>query len=241
MATIPLPDRIEQVSCKHGNIYNSDTDSRIIIPKKSFNSQITFVVNSADSNNSKQHRMKLFRSGVYQMAGITQVNLEDAIEPIEIVYEYLLKSFPDIVPCPISSILRNYKCSLKDQYARIRINTLYNIVIPFTNKANAHFNYQAILTKLDEELREIIKVRIQKECGSIINIVQINESNSTLKLKRTRKDGKSTTVEIHKSGKININACLCHPEAIELQSWVNYILTTNPECIVDIRNIIADI
>jgi hypothetical protein len=253
MLNVPVGGHILKIGCNYGVIVNPSPDYepppvRVRIsnrgrkpktkPKskrklqgtgKFFSSQITFEI--YNSTNKKIYKIKLFRNGGFQVPGVNMPDMQDLIEPIKILRDYLRIEFMDesIDIQYFVSVMRNYICRISNPNMLIRLNKLETLLKGLKDMENLHpvIDLVNILKQkhnlfCDNIIKEYIGVK-----NNIIGMAEIQnncERYFGLILKFYRpvpwKMGKRTTIKVLRSGKINIDGGNSVEESYELYHWI---------------------
>lgn len=246
--THPIPPEIQMIGCNYGEIFNptyqkpkpKKTSGRGRKPKpkkkskrkvqgngRYFSSQITFVIKMLDSDIT--YKIKLFRTGVFQVPGVREPSMHDLVMPIGVLRDYLAKVLnKDVQVINFTSVMRNYKSSLVNKHYHVDLQKLEEIIIG--EKYNPiHETY------IDYMLRDINssdKTIIKKMIGNFhpLKIAEMTYNTDRcfyLMIKFYRPalhaPSKKTTVKLLKKGKINFDGGNSEKEIMELYYWLQTI------------------
>ena len=265
MLSIPEDPCIIKIGCNYGEIFNEESPHMPAKPsaKKSnrgrkpkvkaeskrklqgsgtyFSSQITFEVYHPE--NKKIYKIKLFRNGHFQVPGVSHTEMNDLIDPIIRLRDYLREQFccDEIEAVYFISVMRNYKCSLDNPNLFVYLNKLEHILID--EKKGLAFNC---------ELTELLASQyppganpwistVQEYIGTTnpMNIAEIQnncERYFGLIIKFDRpvpwKAEKKTTIKILRSGKVNFDGGNSEEEIFEMYYWLQWFLLKHYEEVV---------
>jgi hypothetical protein len=210
---------------------------------KYFASQITFLIRHPKSGIN--YKIKLFRNGIFQVPGVKNPSMEDLIDPIIILRDYLKTVFVDkqIEIVDFMAVMRNYKARVIDANLHVDLEKIDEIINK-EKKIELLKDYNAYLCSY---LSPTSKIRLTKFLGktNTLNIAEIAYNTDkcfSLNIKFRRpmpKDtSKKTTVKLLKKGKVNFDGGNSEDEITELYYWLQYIyFKYQKDILVDIRNI----
>ena len=208
---------------------------------KYFSSQISFEI--YNTYNKKITKIKIFRTGCYQIPGVKQPDMSDLMEVIILLKDYLnsirvsdeeqnkQNELKKIEIPYIISVMRNYTCRVIDLNITIILTKLEDVLhFEKSMKVGESFNkYLQFLEKIQLSSQSIHSVF--KYCN--IGFYQISEISLNgerypgLLVKFLRaipsKETKKITIKILSSGKINIDGCTSELEVYEIYYWLQYI------------------
>lgn len=260
---LPAPTgHITMIGCNYGEIFNPLYESKNKEKKQSirgrkpkpklkmkrktqgtgkyFSSQITFPIEYLGT----VYKIKLFRTGVFQVPGVRNPNMYDLVVPIHELKCYLENVFHTSIQITnFTAVMRNYKVRLTNYYYHVDLEKLENIIIAEkkSHKYDEFLDY--MLDGVDSELIADIKHYIGN-----YNPLQIAEMTYNtdrcfcLIIKFYRPSfgspGKKTTVKLLKKGKINFDGGNSEQEIKELYYWLRYLYVKHAsEILTDIRTI----
>lgn len=177
---------------------------------KYFGSQVTFDI--ANRENGHVYKIKLFRTGVFQVPHVRSPDMTDLCEPILVLLDYLRPIFGhQITVTDFKAVMRNYKAELTDQ------------------------NYYVDLQKMNDILSKLKELNgfqneMVPELTHALNIAEITynvDRHASLLVKFNRPTAadatKQTTVKLIKSGKVNFDGGSNRLEIEELYLIINTI------------------
>jgi hypothetical protein len=260
---LPPTGPIMLIGCNYGEYINPNYKPKVVVktsgrgrkpkPKapskrktqgtgKYFSSQITFFIQHPSS--STLYKIKLFRNGVFQVPGIKEPSMEDLIEPIVILRDYLAKNFAeDVQIVNFMGVMRNYKARLIDLKLRVDLESLETYI----NSLKSHHNMAPFIHYSLKGLPDASKKRALKYIGkynimSIAEVVYNTDRCFSLIVKFYRPipgdTTKKTTVKLLKKGKINFDGANSEAEVLELYYWLRYIYyTLSKDVLIDVSEI----
>lgn len=197
-----------------------------------FSSQVTFDI--FNNINQKVSKIKLFRTGTFQIPGVKFPDMHDIIEPLTVLKNYWNEMYPEN-PAEISYILsnmRNYKCHLLDSELTILLNRLEDVLyfekdLPPYSLQNSSYLELIEAFQFEPHINEIIFKYIDRAFFSISEINNNPERYPGLLVKFNRpipsKENKKLTIKILSGGKINFDGGNSELEVYELYYWLQHI------------------
>lgn len=197
-----------------------------IEPVKYFESQITFSIGYPS-----KFQIKVFRNGSFQVPGVRSPYLEDLMEPIRILQNYLKEWFPDIAVDYFRVDMRNYKTSLIHTDLRVNLKKMYDIIMLEKNDEQYTKVTEFYLRQIpDEVLRN--KVRKLTSSSNPIRIAEVSiNTGSCFRLSPkfyrpiVTKPDKTATIKILPRGKVNFDGLNTEEEAELIYLWLNRLYT----------------
>lgn len=247
-----------KIGCNFGEVYNTAPPPKSIREKKEksnrgrkprmkvstrkkqgtgkyFSSQITFEIYNEKCN--KIYKIKLFRNGRFQIPGVSRLDMEDIIDPVYALRECLVENFGDrlIRPTHLISVMRNYKCKLRDEKLLVCLEKLETVFNREKNSATWKSQLHGIFKELFPGDEANMMIFAGRKCG-IAEILHNNERCPGLVIKLNTimpaTTDKKTTLKILKSGKINFDGCNSQLEAVELYQWLTQVYRENAKFIM---------
>lgn len=209
---------------------------------KYFSSQITFVIKHPES--FVHYKIKLFRNGVFQVPGVKDPSMNDLVEPIKILRDYLASNFAeDVQVLNFMAVMRNYKSKLMNESLFVDLTALEYII----DRLKSFATFDPFIRYTCNRLGKHQIDRVMKFVGKTnpLNIAEITYNTDKcfcLNLKFYRpipgEIDKKTTVKLLKKGKINFDGGNSEYEMYELFHWLEYIYYTyQDDILVDISKI----
>jgi hypothetical protein len=194
---------------------------------KYFSSQITFIIKHPKLKTL--YKIKLFRNGVFIVPGVKDPSMEDLIEPVTILRDYLAYNFSEPVQIVnFNTVMRNYKSKLLRDDLHVDLEELERYINDIKKPS-------VIKPFIDYMLRGMPK-QFQKNAMKFIgktnsmNIAEVAYNTDRcfcliIKFYRPIPDDvtKKTTVKLLKRGKINFDGGNSEIEVQELYYWLRYI------------------
>lgn len=194
---------------------------------KYFASQTTFLIRHPQTN--VLFKIKLFRTGVFQVPGVACPNMHDLIEPVIILRDFMRDVYADntINIQAFRAVMRNYKARVIAPHYRVLLDK---------------FNKQMMYEKASEEYDHIMHYLLNgyndkfvNELGHLVrNFHPMKIAERILNTERcpalvirfhrpirTKLDNK-TTIKILRSGKINFDGGSSIEEVLELYHWLEW-------------------
>jgi len=259
----PPTKYIVKIGCNYGEIFHPDyvepekkkTSGRGRKPKpkiksrrktqgngKYFSSQITFEIEHPDSK--IRYKIKLFRTGVFQVPGVRDPSMQDLIKPIEILRKYLAYNFAeDVQVLDFVAVMRNYKARLINEHYHVNLNRLEELIIrEKIDPVNTQFIDFMLRNYSSDDKEAIIDMLDGYNPLSIAEMTYNTDRCFSLIIKYYRASindiNKKTTVKLLKKGKINFDGGNSQQEVEELYYWLIYIYNKyKDEILFDIQNI----
>jgi hypothetical protein len=209
-----------------------------------FSSQISFDI--YNYHNKKISKIKLFRNGNLQVPGISKPNMEDLLDSVVLLKNYLnyIKN-TSTQPVPMApkqikqveipyviSVMRNYTCRIVDLNITLILNKLEDILyfeknMPLNKTSFAEYNKFLLGIDASEKMTHMIFKYFNIAFDSISEISLNSERYPGLLVKFNRpipdKENKKLTVKILSSGKINFDGSTSELEVFEIYYWLQYI------------------
>lgn len=176
------------------------------------------------------YKVKLFRNGVFQVAGITNPEMTDLIKPINILRNYLQHYFPNKIEilC-FTSVMRNYKIELLNKYYHIDLNQVEEIIK--MEKENPKFMqvWNSFINILPKPCRSTFQNYL-----TVPNPLRIAEIGYNVEIRPSLNikfywpytdvsSKKRTTIKILKKGKINLDSCISEFEVKKFYYFFEYL------------------
>lgn len=198
---------------------------------KYFGSQMTFDIMNVE--NGHIYKIKLFRTGVFQVPHVRSPDMGDLCGPIITLLEYLKPIFgPTITVTDFKAVMRNYKSELTDPNHYVDLQQMNSVLRQLKN---------------DDRFTEPDAEELHSQALGIAEITYNVDRHASLLVKfnrpTTADPTKQTTIKLIKSGKINFDGGSNRLEIEELYLIISMIYATkSAEVIVDQRCIstIAD-
>ena len=226
---------------------DDDEDDPAEPSKKKFRCQVTAVIKSDEYKEGKTYSIKIFRTGVLHIPGIMRNDMKDVMVPLKSVCRLLTKATgkETIKVEYLTSIMRNYRCSLKRSELGISIPRLYRALL---------YEKSLPLYPIDNgiKLRELLIVAGfgQREIFMFFKLAKWNfmpicspklkenrKSGVLIRLERYMCDKRDLAINWVTSGKVTFNGSNSNVEAESSQSWTNYVILKYYDFIIydDIR------
>lgn len=241
---LPEPTQyILLIGCNHGELFNpvyqpkvvvktssrgrkprpKDTKRRVQGNGKYFSSQITFLIQHPCT--MQTYPIKLFRNGRFQVPGVKDPSMHDLIKPILILKEYLEMVFKrNIEVVSFVSVMRNYKCCLKETKYHVDLEALDKI-IGQEKQALVFRNYMKKIIIYPDQIKQ--KLDFFNTKNNPIDIAERTYNTDkcfylSIKFRRpiSFEPKKKTTVKLLKKGKINFDGGNSEIEITELYHWL---------------------
>lgn len=257
--SIPAGCNILKVGCNYGEIFNvsppyiaprkkQKTSNRGRKPKKKistrkiqgtgkyFSSQIQVSIYNLLS--VKPLKIKIFRTGIFQVPGIRDSRMRDLIKPLHELKDWLRVSFKDetIEILYLISVMRNYKCRLTDPCKKILLKELCEALNREKNNPIYEASVKNTLSLYLEDCTSIISDYAGCNFMDIAEIHYNSERYFGLMVKFRKpvpwNMEKKTTIKILSSGKINFDGCNSELEAMELYYWLRQFIEINYDTVI---------
>lgn len=207
-----------------------------------FNNQITFII--ANINNKKAYKIKLFRTGLFQVPHTREQDMSDVTCLLIILRDYLREELADPtieIEYMISNTL-NFSCNLLllKRYVFQNLHKMSELLCDFKKEEDVGVEAATYLSNIKARWRpDIVKqfcvteysmniVDIQYNCERITNLI------ITLKRPRPWNPTKEAKIVINIGGKVNITNCNSVEEATEVYWWLaSFYLSRFAEIIID--------
>lgn len=192
---------------------------------KYFGSQMTFDIRNAE--NQHTYKIKLFRTGVFQVPHVRSPDMHDLCGPITTLLEYLRPIFgADITVTDFKAVMRNYKSELRSPQLFVDLQQMNRVL---------------------HELKDLDGFPMLELQGLRLGIAEITynvDRHASLLVKFNRPTAqdstKQTTIKLIKSGKINFDGGSNRMEIEELYLIISAIYAWYaPRVVVD-RTVIMD-
>ena len=197
---------------------------------------------AAEEFSADIYKIKLFRNGVFQVAGVTQPDMSDLFKPIGILHQYLQPYFANPIKIDrFISVMRNYKVKLLNKHYHIDLEKCEKII--GNEKNNEAYNriWDAWLNVLPRYAQLQYMNYIKKPNPMQITSITYNtERCFSLNIKFSRPSivdpTKEVTVKLLKKGKINFDGGNSQQEIEEIYHWLEYLYNKHhDDMLCDIR------
>jgi hypothetical protein len=201
---------------------------------KYFGSQITFDI--ASRENGHVYKIKLFRTGVFQVPHVRSPDMTDLCGPILVLLDYLRPLFGGhITVTDFKAVMRNYKAELTNQDYYVDLQKM-NEILATLKEMNGFKN--ATVPELTHELHIAeITYNVDRHASLLVKFNRPTASDAT----------KQTTVKLIKSGKVNFDGGSNRLEIEELYLIINTIyalyaaeIIVNQKTVFTTQNLAAD-
>lgn len=256
--TIPDGSNILKIGCNYGEVFNAappykqpkkkeKTSNRGRKRKKKistrkiqgsgkyFSSQIQALVYNEMAK--KALKIKIFRTGVFQVPGIYDTDMLDLIKPTQDLKTWLRYTFNDdtIGIEYFISVMRNYKCRFKNPGKKLLLDEM-KVALLAEKDNEVYSNDIRSALKNIFPFYSIIADYVGSNFMSIAEVHYKPERYFGLMIKFRRpvpwNTEKKTTIKILSSGKINFDGCNSELEALELYYWLCQFIEKNSGTIV---------
>lgn len=261
---VPLPDTIQLVGCNYGEYKHPN----YVPPKKKgasgrgrkpklkkkrtrrtqgngryMFSQLTIEVVHPVSRSIL--KIKVFRTGVIQCPGVVMPNLQDLVDAIQVVQEYLSSVFGRLIKMShVVALMRNYIWRMRNFDYHISLERLVDI-IRAEKRSDANL---AFLDYMIADVPDRFRGRVRKFIGDInpMNIAEVTYNKDRcfyLLIKFWRatphKKARKLTCKLMKSGRLNFDGGLTSRQLNEVFLWLQDLYYRNAHLVIfDINHIV---
>jgi hypothetical protein len=266
MLSVPTGN-ILMIGCNYGELYNPEYAQPTVAKKagrgrkpkekekstrksqgsgKYFSSQMTFLIRN--TTNNALYKIKLFRTGTFQVPGIKNPDVSDLHEPIDTLVKYLREELSDesIGVRSFRVSMRNYKTSLRDTNLYVDLRSLEKIFREEKTRIDYTKIFAWLLADYPEQAQEYMWGRVKNMHPIGFAELGYNPDRCfPLMLKFRRPimgdNEKKATVKLLKGGKINFDGANSPEEVELLYLYLQYVYYVNRERIlVNIAHIASD-